>query len=69
MDKTAIEKACDAAGGQAALAAKIKVTPQAVNLWVSKGRAPTERVLDIERFTGVSRHDLRPDIYPVEATA
>jgi Putative antitoxin of bacterial toxin-antitoxin system, YdaS/YdaT len=27
-------------------------------------RVPTERVLEIERATGISRHDLRPDIYP-----
>jgi len=27
-------------------------------------RIPAERVLDIERATGVPRHELRPDIYP-----
>jgi DNA-binding transcriptional regulator YdaS (Cro superfamily) len=25
---------------------------------------PAERVLQIEKLTGVSRHDMRPDIYP-----
>lgn len=27
-------------------------------------RVPAERVLQIERATGVSRHELRPDLYP-----
>lgn len=26
-------------------------------------RIPAERVLDIEAFTGISRHDLRPDVF------
>lgn len=32
-------------------------------------RVPAERVLDIERASGISRHELRPDIYgaPTEA--
>jgi DNA-binding transcriptional regulator YdaS (Cro superfamily) len=25
---------------------------------------PAERVLDIERVTGIPRHELRPDLYP-----
>lgn len=31
-------------------------------------RVPGGRVLDVERITGISRHDLRPDIFgPSEA--
>ncbi len=26
-------------------------------------RVPAERVLDIEKVTGISRHDLRPDVF------
>jgi DNA-binding transcriptional regulator YdaS (Cro superfamily) len=34
---------------------------------VNKGRRlPAEHVLAVEAATGVSRHDLRPDIYPRE---
>jgi DNA-binding transcriptional regulator YdaS (Cro superfamily) len=33
------------------------------------GRVPAERVLEVERITGVSRHDLRPDLYPREERA
>lgn len=37
------------------------LTPQAVSQWK---QVPAERVIDVERVSGVSRHDLRPDIYP-----
>lgn len=36
-----------------------------VSRWAQK-RIPAERVLDIERLTGIPRHDLRPDLYPAE---
>jgi DNA-binding transcriptional regulator YdaS (Cro superfamily) len=32
-----------------------------------QGRIPAERVLDIEQMTGVSRSDLRPDLYPLRS--
>ena len=50
---------------QAELAAKVGVSPMALSNWKRRG-VPPERVLDIERATGgqVSRHELRPDIYP-----
>lgn len=61
----AIERAVKAAGGQQALADKMGVKYQAVQKWV-RTRVPAERVLAIETATGVSRHDLRPDLYPRE---
>lgn len=69
MNKSAIDMACEAVGGQANLAGKLDVTPQAVNLWVSSGRVPAGRVLAIEAATGVPRHALRPDLYPPETEA
>lgn len=70
MDEYAdmIERAADDLGSQRALAEAMGVSPQAVNKWKSK-RVPPERVLDFERVTGVSRHEIRPDIYPREAVA
>ena len=33
--------------------------------WEYRG-VPAERVLEIERVHGISRHELRPDLYPRE---
>lgn len=67
MTELPICRAAKAAGGQSALARILKVTPQAVQKMCASGRVPAERVLEIERATGVSRHELRPDIYPCAA--
>ena len=42
------------------------ISSQAVSQWQ---RVPVERVLDVERLTGISRHKLRPDIYGAPAEA
>jgi len=52
------------AGGQTALARKLKVKPQAVHQWLTAGRVPPLRVLAVEAASGVSRKALRPDLYP-----
>lgn len=75
----ALERAIEAAGGPAELARFItehqeKITAQAVCDWK---RCPPARVLIVERATGtngnglprVSRHELRPDLYPREELA
>ena len=50
--------------GQAGIARLLGVTPQAVNQWVTSNRpVPARHVLTIETATGVSRHDLRPDVF------
>lgn len=49
-----------AAGGMAALARKLGIKRQAIYQW---SRVPAERVLEIERLTGLSRYILRSDIY------
>jgi DNA-binding transcriptional regulator YdaS (Cro superfamily) len=53
------------------LADRIGTTQSQVWYWLerSKRGVPGEFVLPIERETGVTRHELRPDLYPVEATA
>lgn len=63
----AIERAVERAGGQQALAEMCGVKYQAVQKWIRSKRVPAERVLTIESATGVSRHELRPDIYPLDA--
>jgi len=65
MRDQALELAITEAGGTAALARAINVTPQAISQW---DRVPAERALAVEQATGgkVSRHQLRPDLYPAE---
>lgn len=66
MDHNALSAAIENAGGQAALARAIGVSQPSVWHWVHKSkRVPAEFVLAVEDKTGVSRHELRPDIYPV----
>jgi len=50
------------------LARLAKVDKATVTRWSSR-RVPAERVLDVERLTGIPRHDLRPDLYPRERVA
>ena len=54
-------------GTQGAVARAVGVTPQAVSEMVRKGReVPAKWCLPIEEATGgkITRHDLRPDLYP-----
>lgn len=51
------------AGGMKNLAALLGIRYQAIQAWRALGRPPAERCLAIERLTGVSRYELRPDIY------
>jgi len=63
----ALERAVKTAGGQSALARICEVSQPTVWKWLqSTKRLPAEHVLTVEAATGVSRHALRPDIYPVE---
>ena len=67
----ALIRAKKAAGGNTGLSKALskgkprtrRITPQAISQW---GKVPAERVLDVERVTGVSRSELRPDLYPSE---
>lgn len=65
--RVALLRAAATFGGFAELGRQLGITPQAVGNWHMRGRVPAERVLQIEQLTGVSRHSLRPDIYPIEA--
>lgn len=62
----ALQKAKEIAGGAAGLARAITqetgedISSQAVSQWAE---VPPRRVLVVEKITGISRHELRPDIY------
>ncbi|WP_133772902.1 transcriptional regulator [Pseudomonas graminis] len=62
MKPTALERAILAAGSAKALAKTLGVTPMTVSHWKVRG-VPAERAVMIEKATGVSRQDLRPDLY------
>jgi TorA maturation chaperone TorD len=64
-----LDRAIDAAGGIAQLARKIGIAQPSVSNW---NRVPAQRVVAVEAATGVSRKQLRPDLYSesgVEADA
>lgn len=48
-------------GRASRLAEGLGIFPSAISQWT---QVPAEQVLEVERLTGVSRHDLRPDLYP-----
>ncbi|EMD2746394.1 MULTISPECIES: YdaS family helix-turn-helix protein [Enterobacterales] len=58
-----IENAINRSGSASALGALIGVSKMAVSQWRRKG-VPADRVLQIYGVTGVTPHELRPDLYP-----
>jgi DNA-binding transcriptional regulator YdaS (Cro superfamily) len=56
-------------GTIANLAKCLGISRSAISMWV---RVPAERVIEVERATGISREQLRPDLYrsiPVDTAA
>jgi DNA-binding transcriptional regulator YdaS (Cro superfamily) len=49
-------------GATAQLARELGVTHAAVRQWMSS-RVPAERVVEVERATGIDRELIRPDLY------
>lgn len=62
MDKVT-EKAIAQSGGATALARVLKITRQAIIQWP---HVPAKHVLQVEMHSGISRYQLRPDIYGPE---
>ncbi len=61
----ALIEAISAFNGPTGLARALNdITPQAISQWRI---TPALRVLEVERVTRVSKHRLRPDLYPIEA--
>ncbi|WP_023640402.1 transcriptional regulator [Dickeya zeae] len=63
---TALDNAIQAAGSARKLGAAVGVTGMAISRWKTKyaGIVPASRVLQIYHVTGVTPHELRPDLYP-----
>lgn len=64
LEPVSAETVIDASGGAVAVAAEAQITPQAVGQWVKAKRIPVDRVLLLERLSGIPRKLIRPDIYP-----
>jgi TorA maturation chaperone TorD len=64
MRDQALDRAIGVAGGVRALARAVGVSQPAISSWK---RVPADRVLSVERETGVPRRELRPDLYPEDA--
>lgn len=64
MDIKKLQQAISIIGSTKKLAEKLGITEQAVGRWKSKGVVPAARVLEIFHATGVTPHELRPDLYP-----
>jgi DNA-binding transcriptional regulator YdaS (Cro superfamily) len=62
----ALREAIRRAGGKRPLARELGIVHQSIARWTT---TPPLRVLEVERLTGVSRHYLRPDLYPLEEGA
>jgi DNA-binding transcriptional regulator YdaS (Cro superfamily) len=65
-----LKAAVTRSGSQSAFARLCGVSQTAVWKWLQSGkRLPAEHVLIVEQETGVSRHLLRPDIYPADPSS
>jgi DNA-binding transcriptional regulator YdaS (Cro superfamily) len=68
MSTSALKKAITLTGGQSALARAIGLRQCHIYNWLNRNKkVPAEHVLKIEKATkgAVTRHQLRPDIYPL----
>ena len=63
----ALQQVASAFPSQQAMATAFGVSQPTVWRWINQAKQmPAQYVLIAEQATGVSRHHLRPDIYPVE---
>lgn len=60
-----VEDAAEMSGGLVALAHALGIKHQALYSWK---RVPAERVLDMERITGIPREEIRPDLAAIFIT-
>lgn len=61
-----VKRAARLSGGITALAGALKINRQAIYQW---SRVPAERVIPVERISGISREELRPDLFGPGAPA
>lgn len=61
-----LEKAIKEVGNASRLAEALNVSPMTVSHWRHRqhGIIPADRVSEVYRVTGVTPHELRPDLHP-----
>ncbi|EMH0680400.1 YdaS family helix-turn-helix protein [Klebsiella aerogenes] len=66
MNIETLQRAIDAVGSTKKFSQALGISEQAVGRWKNKykGRVPASRVLSVFQATGVTPHELRPDLYP-----
>lgn len=62
VEISGLDRAVFELGGVLNFAEKLKINPGTVYLWKS-GKIPENRMLEIERLSGIGRELLRPDLY------
>lgn len=67
---TGLDKAIAAVGGKRRLAEALEIKPSSLSRWIHRyqGRVPSGRLIQIYRLTGVTPHELRPDLHPTPAS-
>lgn len=65
IEHNPVETAINIANGVRPLARLLGISAPSVWEWRKRGKVPAERVLQLEAVTGLSRHAIRPDLYPV----
>lgn len=61
-----LDRACKKVGGQNKMAGLLGVAQSTLWHWIFRAKrgVPAHYVLKIEAASGVSRHELRPDVFP-----
>lgn len=63
----ALRDAVAVIGSQSAMGRLLGVSQPAISAWLKERRPlPAEHVLTVERATGIPRHRLRSDLYPLD---
>lgn len=62
MNPTLSDFPLDRLGRRIAVARRLGVSPSTITRWAVEG-IPSDRILDIERETGIPRYELRPDLF------
>jgi DNA-binding transcriptional regulator YdaS (Cro superfamily) len=64
-----IDRIIEMAGGTTRLGELAGVDRTTVNYWKTRARIPVERALVISKALGIPLHEIRPDVWGIEAAA